>query len=145
MFFSLNPARPRPFFAARKTHILKVSQFLKLRHLYPTLLTSLNPFSKWFPYMIQCYCWQSRNKILLLFIDVLLFSRYLRLFSQHSEVVLNLCFHVHVFQEGPKKWWNLHRRFDVYYTANIYRMVIGNFIGNPLSAYRILPIGTNTL
>ena len=30
------------------------------------------------------------------------------------------------------------------YTANIYRMVIGNFICNPLSAYRILPIGTNT-
>ena len=29
-------------------------------------------------------------------------------------------------------------------TANIYRMVIGNFICNPLSAYRILPIGTNT-
>ena len=53
-----------------------MSQFLKLRYLYPTLLTSLNPFSKWFPYMIQCYCWQSRNKILLLFIDVLLFSRY---------------------------------------------------------------------
>ena len=26
-------------------------------------------------------------------------------------------------------------------TANIYRMVIGNFIGNPLSASRILPIG----
>ena len=36
------------------------------------------------------------------------------------------------------------------YTANIYRMVIGNFIGNPLSAQRILPIdiiriGKNTL
>ena len=33
------------------------------------------------------------------------------------------------------------------YTANIYRMVIGNFIGNPLSAFkgilsiRIIPIG----
>ena len=27
------------------------------------------------------------------------------------------------------------------HTANIYRMVIGNFICNPLSAYRILPIG----
>ena len=31
--------------------------------------------------------------------------------------------------------------YVMYYTANIYRMVIGNFIGNPLSAYRILPIG----
>ena len=30
------------------------------------------------------------------------------------------------------------------YTANIYRMVISNFNCNPLSAYRILPIGNNT-
>ena len=34
--------------------------------------------------------------------------------------------------------------FKTNYTANIYRMVIGNFTCNPLSAYRILPIGNNT-
>ena len=33
----------------------------------------------------------------------------------------------------------------IVHTANIYRMVIGNFICYPLSAYRILPIGTNTV
>ena len=48
-----------------------------------------------------------------------------------------------------KSWTCIKKGFlipaaDVRYTANIYRMVIGNFICNPLSAYRILPIGTNT-
>ena len=42
------------------------------------------------------------------------------------------------------QWHSIFIRTVSSYTANIYRMVIGNFICNPLSTYRILPIGTNT-
>ena len=49
-------------------------------------------------------------------------------------------------KRGWEEWQmgNFTYPFFLPYTANIYRMVIGNFNCNPLSAYRILPIGNNT-